>query len=331
MDIDQEDSDFHSLNPNTILQMVEEALGKKMTGLCRPYASYINRVYELETESAESVVAKFYRPGRWQRQALEEEHEFLLELEEAEIPIIAPLKLQDGSTLGKDGEIHFALFPKKGGRTCDELQENDWLEIGRLVGRVHQIGASHPAEHRVTWSPRAVTQKQVKTILDGGFVPRSHEAEYSKITQDFIELAAPDFEDLSLLRIHGDFHFANLIFRPGESFFMIDFDDMAMGPAVQDLWLLLPGYRDEVQREINLFAEGYETFRSFPDSELRVIEILRGMRYIHFCAWCAHQIKDERFLQSNPNWGTASYWTDEIRDLQKQIQRIQSQPSPLMI
>ena len=324
---DQDQSDFQALNPSTILRIIEEAFGKKMTGLCRPYTSYINRVYELQTEEGESVVAKFYRPGRWEKQALQEEHEFLLELAQAEVPIIAPLILKEGATLGVDGKMYFALFPKKGGRSCDELRDDDWLQIGRLLGRVHQIGASHPAKSRVTWSPGKITTEQVKYILGGNFIPSALETEYSKVTQDFIELADPVFDGLSLLRIHGDFHFANLIFRPGESFFMIDFDDMAMGPSVQDLWMLLPGFRDKVQREINLFAEGYETFRSFSYPELKLIEILRAMRYVHFCAWCAHQVRDGRFLQSHPNWGTLSYWRREIRDLHEQIERIHSELS----
>ena len=324
---DQYQSGFHTLDPDTILRNIEEAFGKKMTALCRPYTSYINRVYELKTEAGESVVAKFYRPGRWDKKALQEEHDFLLELDKAEIPIIAPLVLKSGVTLGSDGTMFFALFPQKGGRSCDELGDDDWLKIGQLLGRVHQIGASHPATSRVTWSPGKVTDQQVNYILEGNFVPSSLEADYRKVTQDFIQLAEPVFADISLLRIHGDFHFANLIFRPSESFFMIDFDDMAMGPSVQDLWMLLPGYRRDVQREINLFVEGYETFRSFSYSELKLIEILRAMRYVHFCAWCAHQVKDGHFLQSHPNWGTPHYWQGEIRDLQEQMGRIGSELS----
>jgi len=322
-------TDFKSLDPDLILRLVEESYGQKMTGLCRPYASYINRVYELQSEAGESIVAKFYRPGRWGESALQEEHDFLLELKEAEIPIIAPLLLNKGSTLGVEGEMYFALFPKKGGRSCDELLGNDWLEIGRLVGRVHQIGASTSAESRVVWDPTKVTRTQVGEMLDGNFVPSSLEREYERITRDLIELAEPLFSEVSLLRIHGDFHFANLIYRPGESFFMIDFDDMAMGPSVQDLWMLLPGYRNEAQNEINLFAEGYETFREFSWSELKLIEILRAMRYIHFSAWCAHQVGDDRFSHSNPDWGTETYWRQEIQDLQKQIHRIQKELSQI--
>ncbi len=330
MDYKEENADFYSLDPDTILRTVEAACGKSMSAVCRPYASYINRVYELQTNSGESIVAKFYRPGRWTREALQDEHDLLQELSEGELPIIAPQPLSDGSTLGGEDEMYFALFPKMGGRTCDELSDDNWLEIGRLVGRVHQIGASRSANSRVSWSPDTVTKEHVKYILQGKFVPDSLKEDYERVAWEFIELAEPMFEDVSLQRIHGDFHFANLIYRPGESFFMIDFDDMAMGPAIQDLWMLLPGRGSEVRREINLFAEGYETFRSFPYSQIKLIEVLRGMRYIHFCVWCAHQVQDSSFLESNPNWGTQEYWRQEIQDLQTQIRSVHSELSDLL-
>ena len=316
--------DFHALDPNTILQLIEDALGKELSLLCRPYTSYINRVYELETKDNTSIVAKFYRPGRWDKNALQDEHDFLLELADAEIPIIAPLQLKNGTTLGVDGNMCFAVFPKKGGRFCDELNDDEWIQFGRLVGRVHQIGSSKSAKNRVTWRPDIVTKRHIDFIFDGNYLPLEIEEEYNKVTSEFIELASPLFENVPLLRIHGDLHFSNLIYRPGESFFMIDFDDMALGPSVQDLWMLLPGYREDVQRQINLFAEGYEMFRIFPYSELNLIEILRGMRYIHFCAWCAHQSQDDRFVQNKPNWGTMTYWREEINDLRNQIIRIET-------
>ncbi len=329
MDFEKEDSDFYSLDPATILRVAEDASGQRMSAVCRPYTSYINRVYELQTAAGESIVAKFYRPGRWTREALQEEHDFLRELSEAEIPIIAPRVLRDGSTLGLEEKMHFALFPKKGGRTCDEILDDDWIEVGRMVGRVHQIGATRAAISRVTWSPGIVTEEHVNYILEGNFLTDSLDEEYQEVARQFIELAKPLFEEVPLQRIHGDFHLANLIYRPGEFFFMIDFDDMAMGPAIQDLWMLLPGSSSEVRREINLFAEGYETFLEFPDSQLKLIEVLRGMRYIHFCAWCARQIGDGGFLHANPEWGTLNYWRQEIQDVRTQISRVNSELAEL--
>ncbi len=318
-------ADFQTLDPDAILDLVETAYGLPLTGLCRPYTSYINRVYELQARSGESIVAKFYRPGRWDRAALQEEHDFLLELKAAEIDVVAPLAFQNGETLASNNGMYFAVFPKRGGRNVCEFMEQDWIEIGRILGRVHMIGSERVANHRVTWRPAAVTRDQVSFILDEELIPKTMSAEYRAVTEELIELAEPLFNNADVIRIHGDFHFANLISRPDASFVMIDFDDMAMGPSVQDLWMLLPGYRSEVQREINLFAQGYETFRAFPDADLRLIEILRAMRYIHFCAWCGHQVRDGRFIQNNPNWGTAGYWREEIGDLQKQLGEIRTE------
>ena len=318
-------SNFNDLSPDVILELVEGALGTRFTSLCRPYTSYINRVYELQTADGESIVAKFYRPGRWDVAALQDEHDFLLELSGAEVPVIAPLKQANGKTLASHGDFFFTLFPKKGGRNCSELLEEDWLQVGRLLGRVHAIGATKPAENRVIWTPEKTTRMHADVILNGNFISNKYVNEYRAVTKDFIQLAEPLFDEKTFLRIHGDFHYANLIYRPEESFYMIDFDDMAMGPAIQDFWMLLPGYRSEVQREINLFVEGYETFRPFQYSDLKLVEILRAMRYIHFSAWCAHQVKDGGFLQGNPNWGTDAYWVEEINDLKLQMNRIQDE------
>ncbi len=313
---------FDSLDPNTFLQIVEDASGKKLTGICRPYTSYINRVFELQTEAGESLVAKFYRPGRWSENAIGEEHAFLLELNAAEIPVIAPLTLPSGKTFASTGEIFFAIFPKMGGRTRDELTENEWLEVGRLVGRTHQVGARSPAPSRVIWTPEGVSKSHIEFILRGGFVPMGLAASFEKIAARFVREAQPLFENTLLIRIHGDLHYANLIYRPDEYFFLIDFDDMAMGPAVQDLWMLLPGYREESEPSIQLFIEGYETFRDFPRSELALIEALRGMRFLHYCAWCAHQVADGSFGEDHPHWGTESYWREFISDLEKQVERM---------
>ncbi|MBL8993666.1 MAG: serine/threonine protein kinase [Spirochaetia bacterium] len=327
---------FESLDPNTFLEIVEEASGKKLTGICRPYTSYINRVFELQTEDGESLVAKFYRPGRWSESAIQEEHDFLLELNEAEIPVIAPLSLQNGKTIGSTGKILFALFPKKGGRTRDELTDGEWLEVGRLLGRTHQIGAGRAASSRVMWTPAEITKSQIDFILKGGFVPEGLVGSFEKSARRFVEKSSPLFENAALIRIHGDLHYANLICRPGvqgraargasdqpgEYFFLIDFDDMAMGPAVQDLWMLLPGHREDSAREIQLFIEGYETFRDFPHAELRLIEALRGMRYLHYCSWLARQAADGGFSEDHAEWGTESYWREFIPDLERQIERI---------
>ncbi len=313
---------FASLTHETIIHLAEEELQARLTGLCRPYKSYINRIFELATEDGTGLVIKFYRPARWSKEALQDEHDFLKELAEAEIPVIAPLSLKDSKTIGASGDIMFAIFPKKGGRNSDEFSEEQWLELGRLLARVHNVGATKTPKDRITLTPRGATRDHIDFILERDLVPKELSSQFTSITEELIDLIDPLFTNKPLIRIHGDCHSANIIYRPGESFYLIDFDDMAIGTPIQDIWMLLPGYLKDSRHELNLFIEGYESFRNFDRSDLKLIEPLRAMRYIHFTAWCAHQVTDHTFSSVAPDWGTPEYWQTEINDLAKQITRI---------
>jgi Ser/Thr protein kinase RdoA (MazF antagonist) len=317
--------DFHALTPDRVIQLVEDSLDRQCTNLCRPMNSYINRVYELALADGSAIIAKFYRPGRWSEAALHDEQDFVLELAKLEIPVIPPLPLKNGQTLGLNGELRFALFPKKGGRTCDEFNDDQWLEIGRLLSRVHAAGACHLPRDRPELAPGRATRQQVDFILSGGFVPENLRPRYEEVTAGLIETISPAFAGREMIRIHGDCHFGNLIYRPHESFYLIDFDDMVVGPPVQDLWMLLPGRPRESAIEIELFLEGYETFRRFDRGSLQLIEALRAMRYIHFSAWCARQAADGGFNRLAPDWGTPGYWNQEISDLEGQLLRIRTE------
>jgi len=322
-------STFHSLDPNTIITLVEKSLGTYLTNLCRPLASYINRVYELEDEDRNGIIVKFYRPGRWSAAALQDEHDFLLELAGEEVPVIAPLKLKDGTTLGSYENIHFAVFPKCGGRSYDEYTDDQWLELGRLIGRTHAVGALHLPRERITMAPDKSTRDQVDYILRERLIPADLAGQYEELTSLLIEEIAPLFAGTDMIRLHGDCHFANLIYRPGESFYIIDFDDMAVAPPVQDFWMLLPDYGDRSLVEIDLFLEGYETFRHFDRSTLRLIEPLRAMRFIHYSAWCAHQFAEDGASPVEPEFGSRHYWQREIKDLADQLERIRSSEGPV--
>ncbi len=313
---------FHSLTPDTIITLVEKALDKRCTNLCRPLNSYINRVYELEDEDNGGLVVKFYRPGRWSQDGLQDEHDFLLELAAQEIPVVAPLILQDGGSLGKHENIHFAVFPKKGGRSFDEYNDDQWMELGRLLGRTHNVGAMHLPKDRLTMAPDKSTRQQVDSILDHGFIPADLLPRFKDLTDTLINEVAPLFADTEMIRIQGDCHFSNLIYRPNESFFIIDFDDMVVGPPVQDFWMLLSGYREDSLAEIEIFLEGYEMFRNFDRSSLRLIEPLRAMRFIHYTAWCAHQFAEDGETRVDADFGSRHYWQTEINDLADQLDRI---------
>lgn len=316
-------ADFSELSPDEVLNRVEAALGRPTSNLCRPLSSYINRVYEVQLDDGAWVVAKFYRPGRWSRAALQDEQDFVTELAEAEIPVVAPLPGPSGQTLHVHQGMYFAIFPKRGGRPLDEPRDGQWQALGRLLARLHVVGSQRAPRDRIRLGPATSMRAHREFILRGEFpTPRLRRA-YERITALLIERITPLFEGVPCVRIHGDCHRANILERPGEPFVIIDFDDMAVGPPVQDLWMLLPGHLKESQIELNGLLEGYETFRSFDHASLRLIEPLRAMRMIHFTAWCAHQRMDGGFMRVAPGWGTAAYWQQAVEDLERQLCEIE--------
>jgi Ser/Thr protein kinase RdoA (MazF antagonist) len=324
---------FRDLTPDRVIAIIEHELGVRLTNLFRPLNSYINRVYELELEDGGGLVAKFYRPGRWSPEALQDEHDFMRGLVESEVPVIAPLTLRDGGTLGSREGLHFAVYPKKSGRIFDEYTDDQWLELGRLLGRVHTVGAALHPRDRITMAPDRSTRSQVDYILAGDFLQPELSGRFKELTDTLIGEIAPMFRGVEMICIHGDCHVSNLIYRPGESFFIIDFDDMAIGPPVQDFWMLLPGYRGDSLAEIDIFLEGYETFRRFDRRTLQLIGPLRAMRFIHYMAWCAHQVAEDGHSRVAPDFGTREYWLRELGDLDTQLERIRSaaqrgQPDP---
>ncbi len=325
-DSDLSNNVFAGLTPEVIITLAEKALGIRCTNLCRPLNSYINRVYELERLDHSGLVIKFYRPDRWSKKGLLDEHTFLLELQALEIPVIAPLTMADDTTLGRHGRIFFACFNKCGGRSYDEYSEEQWLELGRLIGRVHAVGATHLPQERITMAPGSSTRSQVEELLAGKFIPADLRPEFAQLTEALIAEISPLFDHTRMIRIHGDCHFSNLIYLPGQSFYIIDFDDMAVGPPVQDFWMLLPGTIQDSRLEIELFLEGYETFMDFDRLSLRLIEPLRAMRYIHYIAWCAHQVSCDGVSRAATNFGSRAYWQQEIADLADQLERIKRAP-----
>ncbi len=319
---------FQGLSPERILEAVETELGIRCSNLCRSYNSYINRVFEIADTEGQGMVVKFYRPGRWSVQALQDEHDFLLELAAEEIPVLAPLPLRDGKTLGQIGEMYFAVYPKKGGRLIDEFNDELWLALGRLLGRMHMVGARRMPKDRIRMHPGQSTADQVEFIRRSGLLPVDLTAAYMQVTGRLIEQITPLFAKREMIRIHGDCHSGNLIHRPGESLYILDFDDMAVGPPVQDLWMLLQGTPEDSALELDLFLEGYETFRPFDHGSLRLIEPLRAMRFIHYSAWCAHQVIEDGATAVIPDFATREYWHKELNDLEDQLQRIVDPPQP---
>ena len=281
-------SAFHVLTPDTVITLAESALDIPFSNLFRPCNSYINRVFELEQADGTGRIIKFYRPDRWTRQAIQEEHDFLLELAGEEIPVIAPLPLKDGSTLGKFKDMDFALFPKCGGRCLDEFNDDQWLELGRLLARIHNVGAVHAAKDRISLLPSVSTRGQVDLILSSGQIPADLREAFAGVAGEIIDEIQPLFTKMEMIRLHGD------------SFV-----------------------------EADLFLEGYETFRRFDRRTLSLLEPLRAMRYIHYIAWCVHQVREDGETRAIEDFGTQVYWQNEIKDLQDQLERIRKGPAPI--
>ena len=310
---------WQNLNHDTILNSVEKTLGVKVSNLLLERNSYINRVYELEEyDSQKRFIVKFYRPNRWTKEMVLEEHQFLAELAQKEIPVIPPLSFNN-TTLFEVNKIYYAIFPKKGGRSLDEFSKENWQELGRLLGRVHLVGATHQSSTRVIWRPTIATKHHLEILLKSDYVLEDFKKPLGQTVEMFMQKAEPLFNNQAAILLHGDCHKSNLISRPNESIYIIDFDDMSFGPPVQDIWMLLPDIPEACDKELAWFLKGYETFREFDQTTLDLVPALRGIRLIHFAAWLAIQSSETNFTKHFPQAGTKRYWNELIKDIQEII------------
>jgi Ser/Thr protein kinase RdoA (MazF antagonist) len=317
---------FELLSPDRALRAVEEAHGLELDGTLESYPSYVNRVYGIRSQTGERWVVKFYRPGRWEREAILDEHAWLADCASAEIPVVAPQPAPDGGTLhectaadgGTEETFRFALFRRSGGRTFEPESTDDFLRLGSLLGRCHSVGARGEAPHRVRCVPAPTTTSFVDELLADRLVHPGCVEEFAAACRGTLESIGPLFDAAPAQRIHGDCHRGNVIDRPGEGLALIDFDDMMSGPAVQDLWLVLPDHAEKSRAEMSHLLEGYERFHPFDRSTLRLIEPLRFMRMIYFLVWRARQRNDYWFRGSFPDWGSEAFWIKETEDLKEQ-------------
>jgi Ser/Thr protein kinase RdoA (MazF antagonist) len=326
-------SPFDLLAPDIVLDAVQSAYEIRPDGRLSPYSSYVNRVYGLSGDDGTDYVAKFYRPGRWSEEAIREELFFLDDCRKAEIPVIAPLRNTDGDSLsafdlegGEDGQrpwrYFFALYPKKGGRNFDAEGDADWLRLGRLAGRLHSVGALRDAPSRVKIRPELALAnlEKIEDLIHPEIKP-----EFVQLCKDAIRAGSDIMSSAKVQRIHGDLHRGNILERPGEGLLLLDFDDMAIGPPVQDLWLLLPGRVDECGRELGLLMEGYAEFGELPAESPGLVESLRLYRMLHFLAWRALQRQDLWFKKDFPDWGGRAFWIQELEDFREQARVLASE------
>jgi len=311
---------FFRLSPERVLQAVAAA-GFEPSGHCFALNALENRVYDVRLEDGRHVVAKFYRPGRWSRDTILDEHRLLAALTEAEIPVCAPLQFPDGDTLHEIEDIHYALWPRTGGRSPDELADAEIEILGRLLGRIHTIASDLGASHRATLDPEHVPLAALELLEAGDWLPPQCAPRYAVAVETLVEIYSERSAETLLQPIHGDCHAGNLL-RGDAGWFFLDFDDMVIGPPVQDVWMLLPGRDAEADRQRRLLVEAYRSFRPFDERSLSLVEPLRGFRFVFYAGWIAKRWEDPAFPDAFPHFGTEEYWENETRDLEELVERI---------
>jgi Ser/Thr protein kinase RdoA (MazF antagonist) len=317
---------YTQLTPDRVLDAVESA-GWRVDGRLFGLNSYENRVYQIGLEDGASVVAKFYRPARWSDAQIDEEHAFALELAAREIPVVAPLA-HEGRTLFDHAGFRFAVYPRRGGRT-PELDDPAVLEwIGRFLGRIHAVGAIQPFRARPALDPQTFGRVPRDFLLAQDLVPPALREAWSSIAAlalAAIERRWNETEGLASIRLHGDCHPGNILWtQEGPQF--VDLDDCRSGPAMQDLWMLLSGERDSMQRQLAAVLRGYEQFCDFDARGLSLVEPLRTLRLLHYAAWIGERWDDPAFPAAFPWFGTPRYWQDRVLELREQVAAMDELP-----
>lgn len=318
---------YSDLSPSVILDALEAA-GFDPDGRITALNSYENRVYQLGLEDGGLVVAKFYRPGRWRDEGILEEHAFACELADEELPVVAPLRLQDGSTLLHHGEHRLAVFPSIGGRPPALDQSEDLRQMGRLLARLHNIGETRRFDYRETMDPVAIGRHALEQVNQCRLLPPHLEASWESLSTNLLERIRIRFEEagrINTLRIHGDSHPGNVLWRD-DGPWLLDLDDTRTGPAVQDLWMYLSGDREYQSARLADLLAGYNTFRDFDTRELHIVEALRTMRLLHFLGWIAERWEDPAFPRAFPDFDEPKFWERQITALQEQLGAMDEPP-----
>lgn len=320
---------FQRLTPDFIMDAVETQGGRCD---CRILAlnSYENRVYQVGIEDAKPLIVKFYRPGRWSDQQIIEEHDFSSELAGHELPVVAPWRNAAGESLFPYHNFKFALYPQQGGHAPEFDNLDNLLILGRMLGRMHRIGAVRPFTSRPTLDSLSFGHASVALIREQ-FIPAAYRESYTVLTTQLLEAvegllatAGP----IRFIRTHGDCHGGNILWRDHAPHF-VDFDDARMAPAVQDLWMMLSGERQRQIAQLEALLEGYREFCEFELAELRLIEVLRALRMLHYSAWLARRWDDPAFPIAFPWFNTVHYWGEHILELREQLAALDEPPLEL--
>lgn len=324
--MNQPNFNFDTLSPDVIWHAIASVGVRAESGFL-PLNSYENRVYQFTDEERRRFVVKFYRPERWSQEQILEEHAFSIELNQAEIPIVAPVNLA-GQTLHYYQGFYFALFPSVGGRQFEVDNENQLEWVGRYLGRIHKMGQQSLFIHRPDITLDDYLYRSQKTLENSSFIPNHLEKAFFNDLQLVISSIEKQWNTNWLpIRLHGDCHPGNILWRDEPIF--VDLDDARNGPAIQDLWMLLNGERQEKLIQLDILLEGYQEFCDFNASELKLIEPLRGLRIVHYMAWLAKRWHDPAFPIAFPWFNEPKYWENQVLAFKEQIAALE-EPSLML-
>jgi Ser/Thr protein kinase RdoA (MazF antagonist) len=323
---------FSNLTPECVMNALD-AVGLRADGRLLALNSYENRVYQVGMEEGPPIVAKFYRPDRWTNEAILEEHDFVNELNEREIPVVPALTLTTAATtLHEYDGFRYAVFARIGGR-APELEQRSTLEwLGRFIGRMHAVAALKHYDHRPRLDIESFGEEPRDYLLTHGFIPADLEDAWVSVVEQALCSVRRAFDaagNIDLLRLHGDCHAGNLLWLDGDGVYgphIVDFDDSCMGPAIQDLWMLLSGTGADMGQQLSAVLSGYRQFFDFNLKELQLIEPLRTLRLIHYAAWIARRWSDPAFPVAFPWFNSQRYWQDRILELREQIAAMDEPP-----
>lgn len=310
---------FSKLDPSYVADAVESC-GYITDGRIFALNSYENRVYQIGIEESEPLIGKFYRPDRWTKAQIQEEHDFCFELLEDELPVVAPLVNNDNESIFEHGDFMFSLFPRKGGRAPELDNPDNLVVLGRFLARIHNVGATKPFMHRPEITAQNYGHDSV-AFVSASFMPGHLQEAYDTLTRDlldYIDQVFAESQHIARLRVHGDCHIGNMLWRDDAPHF-IDFDDCRTAPAIQDLFMLLSGSREEQRTQMVDILDGYQEFADFDKKELCLIESFRTLRMLHFSAWLARRWDDPAFPMGFPWFNTSRYWEEHILSLREQL------------
>ena len=310
---------FHQLTPDFILNALDE-LGYITDSRLLPLNSYENRVYQIGIQDSLPIIGKFYRPNRWSKKQILEEHQFCFELAEQELPVVAPLISEGGESLFQYKGFYFALFPRKGGYGPELDNLDNLYLLGKLLGRIHAVGAVRPFSHRNTLNSSTFGYESSKFVSEN-FIPTELKLSYDSLVKDLmktIDQVVSNAGDIQNIRVHGDCHSGNILWRDDSAHF-VDLDDAMMAPAIQDIWMLLSGNRDRQSAQLSEIIDGYNEFFDFHPRELKLIDALRTLRIINYTAWIAKRWNDPAFPMAFPWFNTVRFWSEHILELREQF------------